>query len=90
MLDDFREETDSFDFVEEEDDDVIVDDGDGDDSVESTPEYVYQEPPPVPTKRFMGMTPIQRFVIAVMLLFMVIIMGTFFLLVTDIIVPTFL
>jgi hypothetical protein len=33
--------------------------------------------------RFFGMTPVQRFIIALMLLFMIIILGTLFLLVTS-------
>jgi hypothetical protein len=40
--------------------------------------------------RFLGMTPVQRFIIALMLLFMSIILGVLFLLVTSrIVLPTF-
>lgn len=39
---------------------------------------------------FLGMTPPQRFVIAVMLLLMTCIIGVFFLLVTEKVVPSFL
>ena len=41
-------------------------------------------------KYFLGLTPIQRFVLATMLLFMVCILGVFALLVTQKIVPPFL
>jgi hypothetical protein len=77
MLDDFREEADSFDFLEEE-------------KEEEAPVSSYRKTSPAPQKRFLGMTPIQRFVIAVLLMLMLIIMGTFFLLITEKIVPTFL
>ncbi len=43
-----------------------------------------------PVGRFLGMTPVQRFFIAIMLLVMVIILGTLFLLVTSKIVPPFM
>ncbi len=43
-----------------------------------------------PQGRFLGMTPVQRFFIAIMLLVMVIILGTLFLLVTSKIVPPFM
>ena len=40
--------------------------------------------------RFLGMTPVQRFIIALMLLFMIIILGVLFLLVTEkIVLPIF-
>ena len=39
-------------------------------------------PPPAQPK-FLGMTPVQRFVIAVMIFMMVCILGVFFLLITD-------
>jgi hypothetical protein len=40
--------------------------------------------------RFLGMTPVQRFIIALMLLFMIIILGVLFLLVTSrIVLPAF-
>ena len=47
-------------------------------------DYEYQEAPPVAgaQTQFLGMTPQQRFVIAVMLLMMVCILGAFFLLIT--------
>ena len=48
-----------------------------------------EERPFVPKRKFLGMTPVQRFVIAVMLLFMTCILSTFFLLITGIVVlPT--
>ena len=40
----------------------------------------------IPKRKFLGMTPVQRFVIAVMLLFTTCILSTFFLLVTEIVV----
>ena len=43
-----------------------------------------------PTGHFLGMTAVQRFFIAIMLLMMVIILGTLFLLVTSKIVPPFM
>jgi hypothetical protein len=40
--------------------------------------------------RFLGLTPIQRFIIAIMLMFMITILGTLFLLVTEkIVFPSF-
>ncbi len=39
---------------------------------------------------FLGMTPVQRFVVSLMLLFMTILLGILFLLVTSRIVPPFL
>ena len=79
MLDDFREETDDFDLLEEEEE-----------KEEKIPAYSYQEPIQSPQKHFLGMSPIQRFIIAFMVMLMVVIMGTFFLLITEKIVPTFL
>jgi hypothetical protein len=43
-----------------------------------------------PAGHFLGMTPVQRFIVAVMLLMMVIILGVLFLLVTSKIVPPFM
>ncbi len=43
-----------------------------------------------PSSRFLGMTPVQRFIVAVMLLAMVVILGVLFLLVTYKIVPPFI
>ena len=67
MYDDLRNEAG---FLEEEDDDE--------------PDYEYQEPAAVAKSQtqFLGMTPQQRFVIAVMILLMVCILGSFFLLIT--------
>jgi hypothetical protein len=40
--------------------------------------------------RFLGMTPVQRFIVALMLLFMTIVLGLLFLLVTSkVVLPTF-
>jgi len=41
------------------------------------------EPAPVKQPQFLGMTPVQRFVIALMIFMMVCILGAFFLLITD-------
>jgi hypothetical protein len=41
-------------------------------------------------QHFLGMTPVQRFVVALMLLLMIVIVGLLFLLVTSKIVPPFL
>ena len=53
----------------------------GDDNIESSP--AFQQP----EKHFLGMTPLQRFIIALMLLMMTCIISTFCLLVTEKIVP---
>lgn len=67
MLDDLRSDAD---FEEEEEN-----------------EYEYQEAEAAtaaPTQtQFLGMTPVQRFVIALLILMMVCIMGSFFLLITE-------
>lgn len=67
MLDDLRERASESDYFAEE---------------EPAFEYKENESPAASQSLFLGMTPIQRFVIAVMALMMVCIMGTFFLLVT--------
>jgi len=43
----------------------------------------------MPGENFLGMTPVQRFIVALMLFLMVCVTGTFFLLVTEKIVPIF-
>ena len=43
-----------------------------------------------PERKFLGMTPIQRFIVAFLLFLMVIVLGVLFLLVTYKIVPPFL
>ncbi len=68
MLDDLRERANESEYNSEEG---------------PTFEYKDIENPSVPQQLFLGMTPVQRFVIAVMLLLMVCILGTFFLLVTE-------
>ena len=68
MLDDLREQaSDSEHFVEED------------------PVFEYKDEGDTrrPQNLFFGMTPVQRFVIAIMILMMVCVMGTFFLLVTE-------
>lgn len=58
-----------------------------------SPEFEAETPvfeePPVVKKPFLGMKPWQRFVIALMLLFMVIMLGAFCLLVTEKVVLPF-
>ena len=68
MLDDLREQAGDSDFNIDEDE------------VEAYSSYkTYREKP----KLFLGMTPVQRFVIAVLMLLMVGVMGAFVLLVTE-------
>jgi hypothetical protein len=52
--------------------------------------YAFQEKAAPPKRTFLGMTPVQRFVIAVMLLLMTCILSSFFLLVSERITPPFL
>lgn len=52
-------------------------------SNEAKPRFV------MPGENFLGMTPVQRFIVALMLFLMVCVTGTFFLLVTEKIVPIF-
>ena len=68
MLDDLREQASDSDFFKGEDDGF---------------EYSDAKTSRKTTRNFLGMTPIQRFVIAVMILLMVCVMGSFFLLVTE-------
>jgi len=76
MLDDLREQASDSDYFDAED--ITYDF----EEVDEAPRYV-------PKRRFLGMTPVQRFVIAVMLLLMTCLMSTFFLLVSEIVVlPT--
>jgi hypothetical protein len=50
----------------------------------------YEEPAVETRRHFLGMSPVQRFVIALMLLFLVCLLGSFFLLVTEKIVLPFI
>jgi hypothetical protein len=68
MFDDLRERANESDYFSEE---------------EPTFEYKDEEASSQSQQLFLGMTPIQRFVIAVMVFMMVCMMGTFFLLVTE-------
>jgi hypothetical protein len=52
--------------------------------------FGYDEAPSMRAQLFMGMTPVQRFVIAVMILMMTCILSSFCLLVTEKIAPPFL
>ena len=73
MLDDLREQASDSDYFDAED--ITYDF----EEVDEAKRYV-------PRKKFLGMTPVQRFVIAVMLLFTTCILSSFFLLVTEIVV----
>ena len=68
MLDDLREQASEADFFDDE---------------EKTFEYIDVKEPRDNQKLFLGMTPVQRFVIAVMILLMVFVMSALFLLVTE-------
>jgi hypothetical protein len=68
MLDDLREQASDSDFFMGEDDNFEYDDA---------------KMPQRTARLFLGMTPVQRFVIAVMILMMVCVLGSFFLLVTE-------
>jgi hypothetical protein len=77
MFDEFRQEADEFSFE---------DAFDAEDEQDISAKDIY-----IPKKRqFLGMTPAQRFVIAVLLLMMTCILSSFFLLVTERITPPFL
>lgn len=76
MLDDLREQASDSDYF---------------DAAEGSYDFeeVEEEIPYVPRRKFLGMTPVQRFVIAVMLLVVTCLLSTFFLLVGEIVVlPT--
>ena len=64
------------DFLKEEDASSFLNE------IDETPKL---ELSPEPETGFMGMTPTQRFILALMFFFMVLIIGTFFLLVTGVI-----
>ena len=64
------------DFLKEEDASSFLNEIDETSKLELSPE---------PETGFMGMTPTQRFILALMFFFMVLIIGTFFLLVTGVI-----
>lgn len=68
MLDDLREQASESDFFEKED---------------SSAKYVDESETGLSPKLFLGMTPVQRLVIAIMILLMACVMGTFLLLVTE-------
>lgn len=68
MLDDLREQASDTDFLMGEEDNFEYDDA---------------KMPQRTARLFLGMTPVQRFVIAVMILMMVCVLGSFFLLVTE-------
>lgn len=51
---------------------------------------IYKDPYPPVEKHFLGLTPVQRFVIALMLFFIVCLLGSFTLLVTEKIVLPFI
>ncbi|MEX1248022.1 MAG: hypothetical protein WEA61_06025 [Anaerolineales bacterium] len=64
------------DFLKEEDASSFLNE------IDETPKL---ELSPEPEAGFMGMTPTQRFILALMFFFMVLVIGTFFLLVTGVI-----
>ncbi len=78
MLDDLREQASSSDYFEEdEEEEAVVEEVDD-------PTFNYSEPDaPTDSGPFLGMTPTQRFVIAVMMLLMVCVMSMFFLILTE-------
>ena len=53
------------------------------DFVEEDEDSKAPTPPPGPETQFLGMTPVQRFVIALMIFLMICILGSFFLLITE-------
>jgi hypothetical protein len=53
------------------------------DFVEEDEDYDELAPEPGPETQFLGMTPAQRFVIALMIFMMICILGSFFLLITE-------
>ena len=73
MLDDLREQASDSDYFDAEEESYDFE----------------EEVPNAPRRKFLGMTPVQRFVIAVMLLFTTCILSTFCLLVTErVVLPT--
>jgi hypothetical protein len=71
MLDEFREQADTSPFLDDELDEI----------------YEEVKPARTPEPRFLGMTPAQRFVIALMILTMTCVLGVLALLVTGKVVP---
>ncbi len=71
-------------------DDLREQAGDMDFFADDEESYDYNEIPTASPTLFMGMTPVQRFIIAVLVMFMTCIMGTFCLLVTEKIALPFL
>jgi hypothetical protein len=59
-------------------------------SFDNDDQQAYEEPVVETRRHFLGMSPVQRFVIALMLLFLVCLLGSFFLLVTEKIVLPFI
>jgi hypothetical protein len=59
-------------------------------SFDEDDQKAYEEPAVETRRHFLGMSPVQRFVIALMLLFLVCLLGSFFLLVTEKIVLPFI
>lgn len=74
MLDNFRDQANVSPFLDEEEEEVLAKE---------------EKSPRISQRRFLGMTPAQRFVIAAMLLIMTCIIGAFFLLLTESIVLPF-
>lgn len=78
MFDEFRQEAEDFSFEE------------AFETEDEKDAYSFKEDTAPKKRSFLGMTPIQRFVIAVLLLMMTCILSSFFLLVTERIAPPFL
>lgn len=78
MFDEFRQDAENFSFDDELETEGVEDEN---------PRFRH---PAAQPKRLLGMTPAQRFVIAVLLLMMTCILSSFFLLVTERIAPPFL
>jgi hypothetical protein len=63
---------------------MTIDDLRGDADYLDDDDYEEQvKPAPASQPQFLGMTPVQRFVVALMIFMMVCILGSFFLLITD-------
>jgi hypothetical protein len=78
MFDEFRQEADEYSFE------------DAFNAEDEQDAYAFKEGPVAKKRSLLGMTPVQRFVIAVLLLMMTCILSSFFLLVTERITPPFL
>lgn len=80
MFDDFRQQAEESDFEEQAEETLVAQPAFAD-------SFAYRQEPP---RYFLGMTPVQRFIIALELFFIVCISGGFLLLVFERVVPPFL